>query len=131
MRKYLWISPVLIAVSLLSAYATLRQMVQRLRIHPDSAQQIRRGMTRAEVESILGAPPGNYSLGGRAEYFGGRPGRPFNAEWVGDEAALFVAFDERGVVLARVAGEVRRDEDWFFKLRVSVGLGKRPLHFID
>jgi hypothetical protein len=71
-------------------------------------ERIREGMTRQEVESLLGGPPGNYSRipDKEAGLWTIDPSRPdLNRQffigrevWIGDELAVAVWFDDKGRV---------------------------------
>ena len=74
------------------------------RISQASCDRIQPGMTRAEVEALLGAPPGDYETGRRGivlDLYGSgvlmREGR--REEWGGDEGFIQVGFDEDERVL--------------------------------
>lgn len=126
MRKRFAPALVSLATVLVVSYTAAHFFMARPRISLDALHKIERGMTRQQVEELLGVPPGNYSQGGRAEYFAwGFERPPWGEEWIGDEVAIIVNFDENDLVMGRGAGWVRRNEDWYFKARVWLGLGKR------
>jgi hypothetical protein len=61
----------------------------------DRVRHVRPGMTRAEVEAVLGAPPGHHT---RIRGYVGRPVRTNSPvqEWYWDEGCIFVHFDVNG-----------------------------------
>lgn len=72
-------------------------------ITPAAAHQIKPGMTEAEVEAIIGVPPGNYtgfpfSFGKRQEYstFATVAGTKLRRVWIGEKGKLIVGFDGDG-----------------------------------
>lgn len=77
-------------------------------IGPASYERIRLGMTQAEVEAVIGLPPGIYhnQIGGEALTSDVR-GLPMSrssdyhrsAEWWGTKHGIFVAFDKSGAVV--------------------------------
>ena len=92
-----------IAAVLLLVGAILYTMLSlRHNITTDSVAAITRGMTRAEVESILGGPPGRYYRWRQASpillpdpYLAGG-----EDEWIADDYAVFVRFDASGRVVS-------------------------------
>src|SRR6266581_762902 len=125
MRKRFLLFFALLTSVLVIGFATHLLLMPRPRINLDAVQKIEPGMTRKQVEDLLGVAPGNYSQGGKAEYFGwGFERPPWGEEWIGDEVAIIVRFDDDDIVIGRGAGWVRRTEDWYFKVRVWLGLGK-------
>jgi hypothetical protein len=75
-------------------------------ITPDNAAKIKRGMTLAEVEAILGGPPGNYASNytGLGTGYAGPGGAliVFDVQerttWAGDDGMLTVFLDNDGRV---------------------------------
>jgi hypothetical protein len=80
-------------------------------------------MTREQVESVLGGPPGDYSTGPtigpwfRWWFIGGSEEWPFEhivtpnerfVSWRNDETEVDVVFDDSGTVTAAMEGQVRR-----------------------
>lgn len=63
----------------------------RHNITPDAAKQIRVGMTRAEVEQILGGPPGHYYRW--RKFTISLPFIPSGDQWIADDFAVIVAYD--------------------------------------
>jgi hypothetical protein len=96
----------LLAVALVLCGASLALVAPRhCSVNRAACDRIKEGMTRAEVEQILGGPPGDYrTRPGPAvpSTFVSAPARLFycHEEWRGDGVALWVNFDDRG----RVAG---------------------------
>jgi hypothetical protein len=93
------------------------------RITREKFDRIQDGMSRAEVEAILG-PPGDYTTGPlemrdrlgsvvRFDALGGAipaTGGGVFARWAEDSAYAYVIFDAAGRVIARDFGPVRRAE---------------------
>jgi hypothetical protein len=72
-------------------------------INKDSFDQIKRGMTRQEVEAILKRPPGDYTdrrVNRIADYAvcGAEIPEWSYREWIGDDGIIILAFDEEGRV---------------------------------
>jgi hypothetical protein len=74
----------------------------RTAINRENFEKIHRGMAVAEVEAILGGPPGDYGSGSEAPYndlFIPSGNRLIaGEEWIGPEAVITVAFDQTGRV---------------------------------
>ena len=105
-RKLAWIGGLLclIAAGLLFAWL---QMGGRLNV--DGFSQIEPGMTQAEVEALLGGPPGNY--GRYSGKFGEMTQEAYLAPpgsvekiWCNDERRFEIYFDQEG----RVVGKHKR-----------------------
>jgi hypothetical protein len=99
----------------------------RPRVTKDSIEKVELDMTRAEVEAILGGPPGFYDCppdvielrlaslpqARKAGY----------DNWYGQYGGLRLKFDERGRVCLRVGFRVRSREPSFFdRVRAYLGL---------
>jgi hypothetical protein len=83
-------------------------------INSENAAKIKHGMTRAEVESILGGPP-RFDATGRVSYDltgipGVRPISPAMREWTSDEVLVMVWIGVDDRVQRCVAIPVRREE---------------------
>jgi hypothetical protein len=104
------------------------------RINEANIKRIKEGMSESEVEAILCVPPGNYSRGGRVILYADlgtspfmgqeRPGLKFfemkelhAVEWVGNEAAVKVWFDENQRVFNVVPGRVVGAENILDRIR--------------
>jgi hypothetical protein len=124
-RKRLLLIVGCLAAVLLAGYATLPR---QHRITIENIGAIRDGMTERQVETILGAPAGDYSSGvlfdmvttqmtgsELMEKHGGKV-------WVGVNGGIWIRFDERGKAVIRmsVSGPVR--ESFFAKLRRWLGM---------
>ena len=79
-------------------------LTKPIRITEANCERIRPGMTRTEVEVILGAPPGDYETGRRGivlDLYGNgvlmNEGRM--QEWGGNEGFIQVGFDDNNAVL--------------------------------
>jgi hypothetical protein len=63
----------------------------------ENCARVQLGMSRAEVEVILG-PAGDYSTDPRWASDWPAPGRPDSARWLSDRGAIYVCFDASGRV---------------------------------
>ncbi len=104
-----------IPVALVAAAVALWLLWPRIAITPENGERIRLGMTRSEVEEILGGPPGDYA-GPEAFAAAGRCGDPMDAravirrwsgepderwqQWLSDDALVLVHLDAHGRVSA-------------------------------
>ena len=64
-------------------------------VHWENVNAIKVGMTRAEVEALLGAPPGVYATGSLRTAPCPPSKHPWTL-WIGQDQATCVAFDEKG-----------------------------------
>ena len=83
--------------------------------------KVQKGMTQAEVEELLGGPPGDYQTGRGSGMFVIdflSPGDSVSKEWTGDDGVALVAFDRSGrVVTCQFFESARRDWSLLAKLR--------------
>lgn len=79
----------------------------RPRVRLEDMQQVREGMTRAEVEATVGRPPGHYGKQ-RTAYLYPHYTKQGCATWVTEEAVLVVRFEGELATYVHV-GEVRRE----------------------
>jgi hypothetical protein len=101
-RRYLFLS--LAAIVVLTVVASPAWLAwPHTAITRQNAGRIRRGMTRQEVEVILGGPP--REEGGHYPVFG-TAGLPWE-EWATPDIVIFVTFDDNG----RVAGMAAFHDD--------------------
>lgn len=117
-RRWLLLGVGSVAVAGVVGYLALWLSGPRHRINMESATLIEKGMTQADVEAILGVPPGDYSSGEIAWEFsedqppGTRVGyrlfyykdvRPTGImrgkEWASNECIVVVEFDSSGKVV--------------------------------
>jgi hypothetical protein len=82
------------------------------RIDRAAYDRIRPGMTQAQVEAVLGGPPGDYGAHDLEDYTQtGGDGRLLEVgrveRWVGKTAFVSVEFDDRGAVTAKELIEIR------------------------
>jgi hypothetical protein len=104
-------------------YLALWLSASRHRINQESIKLIEIGMTQSEVEALLGAPPGNYSVGGISAH--AIPPPPYRREdWIGDECAVDVYFDSSGNVIGVSVNPVFKvpRESMVAKIRRWLGL---------
>jgi hypothetical protein len=59
-------------------------------------ERVKEGMSHAEVNGIVGGPPGDYFSDGRVNKFDHDDGH--QSWWFGDDAALIVDFNDSGTV---------------------------------
>ena len=79
-----------------------------IRINPETASKIKIGMTKQEVENIMGRPPGNYATQ-RVEVMDVAntiAGRRSEVWWVGNDFAIVVRYDVNDKVDASRCCEV-------------------------
>src|SRR6478736_2862384 len=95
MRRSLIVIPSAILV-LIAALAAVTWFSLRHNITPAAADEIKLGMTRAEVESLLGGPPGRYNRWRRVMFLvpwstaGMMPG---DNTWIADDFAVIIRYD--------------------------------------
>jgi hypothetical protein len=77
-------------------------------VTPEDFQRIEKGMSRREVETILGGPPGNYATVGVKERLTGSKQAISKDRWIGNRAAIDVWFSGDRVVLMHM-NETYRD----------------------
>jgi hypothetical protein len=88
------------------------------RINEGGFDQITQGMTRQEVEEILGRPPGNYTDRREASFGGRRSAFTFPEDWLSDDGLILVTFDEEGRVVRKYFSPVDDFPERPFKNRV-------------
>jgi hypothetical protein len=95
----------------------------RHRITADSIRAIRGGMTLAEVETLLGAPPGDYSTTGKGVV--GRDASPlptwYYKSWSADDAGVTVWFDNEGWVVMKEVAIWAPPVSWLDRVRSWLG----------
>lgn len=91
------------------------------RITFENLKEIRAGLTEQEVETILGAPAGDYSNGRTRMWGGVSIPRGVNKSWIADDCAIEVAFAPNGRV-GGISITDARPETWIDKLRRLLGL---------
>jgi hypothetical protein len=117
MRRRMLISVSILAVLAIGVFALGWLLQPKPRIDQETLDKTKVGMTRSEVESIIGAPPGNYGVGeGTIEFWSGR--RPLQHQehkvWLGQKHAIRVWFDAEGKVYERDFVVVYREYDSSF-----------------
>jgi hypothetical protein len=108
---FAWLAAALVAVLLLTviAVSALRSLPPRGRIDADAYGRVRQGMDRAQVQTAVGLPPGDYR--DRAHRPGGRAFTEWSEEaaaeefdgvaadrlqWEGNEYSISAGFDDAG-----------------------------------
>jgi hypothetical protein len=89
-------------------------------------EKVKSGMTRSEVEAILGGPAGDYTTGEHEMGPGGPThGRIFywNELWEGDEGTVYLAIGEKGV-LRKEFWPGRRTRPWTPLERMGHWIGR-------
>jgi hypothetical protein len=99
-------------VALLALTTVMRQTHSQARFHPENVCKIKEGMTEQEVETLLGAPPGNYrrprhSTGSSMSHHSLKllrlEGDTAVREWLGEDDGLYVSvlirLDDQGKVV--------------------------------
>jgi hypothetical protein len=119
-KKLLWTG---IAAGLAVAlYFLVRPPAPKHNFDRTSFEKINKGMTLAEVEAILGGPPGDYTTRPTISEcdVGWGPGEK---EWVSDEGAISVWFDPEGRILGASFSPVflRTDLTWLERLQMWLG----------
>jgi hypothetical protein len=74
-------------------------------VNRQSFDQIKNGMTEAEVIALFGVPPGDYASGTSMYTLVGRvavPEEVRSSDWTSDEAAIEIAFDRNGRVVSKL-----------------------------
>ncbi len=132
-RRRLLVCVCLILSVPLAGLLTFRLVVRQPRINRASYERIAFGMTAAEVEAILGVPPGNYvgdrGYGIRYRDVESKPAtdieealrmaRSTEHRWYGEEGAIIVWMDSRGVMVRKQFGDcflVEESESFLVKL---------------
>jgi hypothetical protein len=111
---------VLVVVPLLGFYFA-GPAAPRPGITPSNVRAIELGMSAAEVEALMGAPPGLYDANVSVEAVGEM--KSSGKHWVGSRAAVYVCFDATGHVSERHLLEVRPMKRPSFAERVRGWLG--------
>jgi len=110
-RMVWWLLVGIPLLFLISGYAWLTNRASKTRIDRRTAELIGLGMTRDQVQEIVGGPPGDYSIGiwpanasrGASEQFYQDPPdaipvaddhSPLFAQWLGDRGWLYVKFND-------------------------------------
>jgi hypothetical protein len=113
---------VVLLVSVVDAAVVVRLLfLPEHRISPETYKMIQEGMTEAEVERLLGVPPGNYSFP-RMHSFVNGPGLHASSnkyvEWTANCGQIRACFDHAGKVRwARFHSVNDWPEHWFNTLR--------------
>lgn len=78
------------------------------RINLQAYEKIRVGMTRAQVQMIIGVPRGNYTDPRAKAYYECDIPAPPLWEWIGNDFAIIVYYGNDGKVVQKCAGRVRQ-----------------------
>jgi outer membrane protein assembly factor BamE (lipoprotein component of BamABCDE complex) len=122
MRKRLLVA--LGTVFALGAVTALLASRPRVSVSRSSFDMVRKGMSREQVQGILGAPPSDYSTEDAARIPLGTSYWDYE-EWTCDEAMLLLRFDQQGRVDDVVVFGLRCPERSFLK-RLCDWLGWAP-----
>ncbi len=123
-RVLLWLA-VLVALAGVGLVGLRCATAPKHRLTAESAAQVRRGMTQAEVEAILGAPPGDHT-GGRAFLWhhpmSGHGQIPVT--WISAEVVVTAYFDDRSGLVAHCNTQptILAQRPLFDRLRRWLGL---------
>jgi hypothetical protein len=123
-KKLLWTG--ITASLVVAVYFVMRPAVPKHNINLASVEKIKPGMTLAEVEEILGVPPGDYTTGPTTSLCDGWLG-PGDREWAGDDGVISVWLDPQGRILAANLEPVspRTRLTWFERLQMWFGLREK------
>jgi hypothetical protein len=113
-----------LAVLLVAVLAIVWYLWPDDRISPASCERIHEGMTRLEVEAILGGPPGAYTADGQDWSMGMLHGgvRHIGTKrevWVADDGGIRVDFDQQGRV--DICQWCPRRQSFWQRLRDRIG----------
>jgi len=130
-RRRYWLGG---SVVLLALVALAFFLARDSKVHFTQRQcnRIQAGMTRQEVEAVLGMPPGNYRTRPFTDgqdgaiagcLFVALQGKQPIGFWLGDAGAIVVWFDERGIVTDKDYCPAKRPEDQSVIDRLRAWLG--------
>ena len=128
-----------LAAMLLAGYVTLRLTAPKQhRITRENIDKIHKGMTEEAVEAVFGVPAGVYGRDARTGAYAAMGPvvsramiglelikRQGGKEWVGEDCALYIRFDDAGCVQEMHWGFVQpggRHESFLDKLRRWLGI---------
>jgi outer membrane protein assembly factor BamE (lipoprotein component of BamABCDE complex) len=137
-RKRLLLIVACLTAVLLAGYVTLRVTAPKQhRITWENIDKIHKGMTEEAVEAVFGVPAGVYGQNARTGAYAVNPDvsramigpdlikRQGGKEWVGEDYALYIRFDDAGCVQEMHVGFVQpgsRHESFLDKLRRWLGM---------
>ena len=105
-QGYIWLIVCLIALGLVAVMMVLVRLPPYPRL--ETFAKIKAGMTRAEVWSTVGGPPGDYrstnNSGPRKQLLGGH----LREEWKADDGTLIVGFDVHGRVVGALVADASK-----------------------
>jgi hypothetical protein len=86
----------------------------------ENYERIREGMSQADVEAVLGVPPGAYGRGGIAEIASSNSILVFDPSWrtecwAGDTISIQVSFDTDGRVAWKSYSVILREQETFWE----------------
>jgi hypothetical protein len=122
-KKWLWFGIALAFV--VAVYLVMRPGAPEHLLDPAGYMKIRKGMTLAEVEAILG-PAGDYTTGPTTSVRDGWYGAG-DKEWITDNGAISVWFDSQGKIIDKDFANVspRTGLNWFERLQMWLGLKEK------
>src|SRR5262249_27945398 len=135
-RRIVWLVVGVLAAAVVGTVAFAYLTVPQPRINPGQYYQIREGMTLAEVNGIIGGPPGDYdpgswgtgSWGIRVRVLAGSDDFGSNANlqqkyWSGREYEIGVLLDENGIVVDKQLTEIASTprQTWLDYVRKMLG----------
>jgi hypothetical protein len=133
MRCRLWISVSILAVVAVGLFVGGWLMLPKPRINEESFGRIKIGMTQAQVEEIIGAPPGDYGVSKCELDVWHSDSMRLPAwtckQWLGQHDAITVWLDAEGKVADLSIWPVFRDYDSTFdQLLGYIGLKEKHRH---
>jgi hypothetical protein len=128
-RKKKWLCFGIAAAPVVAVYLVMRPGVPKNHIDFAGYQKINKGMTLAEVESILGVPVGDYTTGPTSSLkeWGDSPA-PTIKEWISDKGLISVWIDDEDRIREAYFLPVSpRNLTLLEKLQVWLGLREKTL----
>lgn len=102
-KRVVWLLTILLATLVLAVLIADRAYRRRIHISQAACDQLEKGMTEQDVESITGVPPGNYNNGLLGYLIGQESATVMmtitdcsRREWTGDEGQILCFFNKEG-----------------------------------